>query len=297
MRLLLIEDDTYFADALVMGLQKQGYAVDLASDGQSGYELAQINSYDLLILDLNLPDVPGQERRAVFYKELSPLTGEQIREEVTRAATLFEEAVTPTALLDEHWNWLYLNRSGRLVFGLTGEEYSRLLGSHNLLHLVDVASPMYSRFPDEMRRIYFSWKIASFKFHFGEQEFCNWYRDVESAIAKVEWARRTWCNPLILSTLMDSHEVTLLHPTAGELHLRDQLNRHMRSARFSLLEWMPTDAVTALKAEALTSPEEWLQIEKAKGMVAYKWRLSCGPVVRRNKKEHYSSMTGAGHPA
>ncbi len=213
---------------------------------------------------LDAVGVTDQERRAVFHRERPPLRMEQIREEVTRSAGLFEGVATPTALLDEHWNWRYVNKSGRLLFGFTAEEYSRLLGTNTLCHLFDATSPMYSRFSPEMRRIYFSWKVASFKFHFAHHEFCEWYKDIQNAISQVEWARRTWDDPFILSTLMDSHEVTLIHPAAGELHFRDQLNQHMRSPRFCLLEWAPTDEITALKAHALTSQEYWLQSEKEK---------------------------------
>lgn len=61
MRLLLVEDDVFFADGVASGLRKQGYAVDVAYEGHHGYELARINDYDLLILDLLLPDMPGQD--------------------------------------------------------------------------------------------------------------------------------------------------------------------------------------------------------------------------------------------
>ncbi|MDT8304999.1 MAG: response regulator transcription factor [Anaerolineae bacterium] len=59
MRLLIIEDEHSLAKALAKGLQRQGYAVDVAFDGQEGQELAEVNQYDLLILDLNLPGVDG----------------------------------------------------------------------------------------------------------------------------------------------------------------------------------------------------------------------------------------------
>ncbi len=61
MRLLVIEDEVDLADALARGLRKQGYAVDVAADGEQGWELAEVNEYDLVILDLNLPGVDGLE--------------------------------------------------------------------------------------------------------------------------------------------------------------------------------------------------------------------------------------------
>jgi DNA-binding response OmpR family regulator len=61
MRLLVIEDEPDIASALEKGLRQVGYAVDIALDGESGSELALVNDYDLLILDLNLPGVDGLE--------------------------------------------------------------------------------------------------------------------------------------------------------------------------------------------------------------------------------------------
>ncbi len=59
MRLLIIEDEIDLAQSLAHGLRRQGYAVDMATDGESGLSLAEVNDYDLLILDLNLPDMDG----------------------------------------------------------------------------------------------------------------------------------------------------------------------------------------------------------------------------------------------
>ncbi len=61
MRLLLVEDEYDFAHALAKGLRHQGYAVDVAADGLEGWEYAEVNDYDLLILDLNLPGMDGLE--------------------------------------------------------------------------------------------------------------------------------------------------------------------------------------------------------------------------------------------
>ncbi len=59
MRLLIVEDEIELANALARGLRQQGYAVDMATNGEQGIFLADVNDYDLLILDLNLPDMDG----------------------------------------------------------------------------------------------------------------------------------------------------------------------------------------------------------------------------------------------
>jgi DNA-binding response OmpR family regulator len=61
MRILVTEDEKDLADALVKGLERQGYAVDVAYDGEESLRLAEVNDYDLMILDLNLPKVDGME--------------------------------------------------------------------------------------------------------------------------------------------------------------------------------------------------------------------------------------------
>lgn len=61
MRLLIVEDEVDLANALASGLRQQGYAVDVALDGEEGWYLAEVNDYDLLILDLILPGMDGLE--------------------------------------------------------------------------------------------------------------------------------------------------------------------------------------------------------------------------------------------
>ena len=59
MRLLLVEDHVPLADELLAGLKAQGYAVDWLADGRDAVYQGRSEPYDLIILDLGLPGLPG----------------------------------------------------------------------------------------------------------------------------------------------------------------------------------------------------------------------------------------------
>ncbi len=59
MKLLLVEDDERIADALAESLTDQNYAVDVVYDGQSGWDYAVDSPYDLILLDVMLPEIDG----------------------------------------------------------------------------------------------------------------------------------------------------------------------------------------------------------------------------------------------
>ncbi|HVZ23579.1 MAG TPA: response regulator transcription factor, partial [Vicinamibacterales bacterium] len=61
MRLLLVEDELVAARLLAKGLRDHAYAVDVVADGASALTAASVNDYDVIVLDLGLPDVDGLE--------------------------------------------------------------------------------------------------------------------------------------------------------------------------------------------------------------------------------------------
>ena len=69
MRILVIEDEHRIAEALKKGLEQERYAVDLAYTGSDGYELANSEDYDLIIMDLMLPGMDGNTICAKLRKE------------------------------------------------------------------------------------------------------------------------------------------------------------------------------------------------------------------------------------
>jgi DNA-binding response OmpR family regulator len=74
MRVLVVEDEADLADAVARGLRREGYAVDVAYDGDEALDKASVNAYDVVCLDLNLPGVDGIEvvRRIRADRERQP---------------------------------------------------------------------------------------------------------------------------------------------------------------------------------------------------------------------------------
>ena len=59
MRVLVVEDEHKIAQAIKKGLEQEGYAVDIAYDGEEGYDLASTEEYSVILLDLMLPSLDG----------------------------------------------------------------------------------------------------------------------------------------------------------------------------------------------------------------------------------------------
>ena len=59
MRILIVEDEKKIADSIKKGLKQENYIVDVSYDGESGYDLASGEEYDVIILDLMLPQMDG----------------------------------------------------------------------------------------------------------------------------------------------------------------------------------------------------------------------------------------------
>ncbi|MFE4366993.1 response regulator transcription factor [Streptomyces sp. NPDC056835] len=61
MRVLIVEDESFMAQALVTGLRREAIAVDHAADGETALEQLRCHDYDLVVLDRDLPGVHGDE--------------------------------------------------------------------------------------------------------------------------------------------------------------------------------------------------------------------------------------------
>ena len=79
MRILLIEDDPSTAESIELMLRKADLNTYVTDSGEEGIELAKLYDYDLIILDLSLPDIDGYEvlrqaaRRAGRYANADPV--------------------------------------------------------------------------------------------------------------------------------------------------------------------------------------------------------------------------------
>ena len=60
-KILLVEDEQKIADTLKQGLSENGYEVDVAYDGRIGQKLFETYSYNLVVLDINLPGINGYD--------------------------------------------------------------------------------------------------------------------------------------------------------------------------------------------------------------------------------------------
>lgn len=69
MRILVVEDDRKVAGFIEMGLREEGYAVDIAKDGDEATVLAHVNEYDAILLDLMLPKKNGLQLAAELRRE------------------------------------------------------------------------------------------------------------------------------------------------------------------------------------------------------------------------------------
>ena len=61
MRILVVDDEVDLTEAIARGLRRQGYAVDIANDGDEAIEKSSYTTYDLVCLDLTMPGIDGLE--------------------------------------------------------------------------------------------------------------------------------------------------------------------------------------------------------------------------------------------
>ncbi len=92
MRLLVVEDEKKVAEFVARGLRAEGFAVDIAQEGATGWEMVSAYNYDLLILDLMLPGLTGTEilRRLRRRNEAVPVLVLTARDATSEKVQNFE---------------------------------------------------------------------------------------------------------------------------------------------------------------------------------------------------------------
>jgi DNA-binding response OmpR family regulator len=73
-KILIVEDEKKIADTLKIGLMENGFYVEVAYDGKIGYQLLTSRSFDLVVLDINLPGMNGYDLcKAIRYRNKNML--------------------------------------------------------------------------------------------------------------------------------------------------------------------------------------------------------------------------------
>jgi DNA-binding response OmpR family regulator len=93
MRLLVVEDNKMLAQSLHQGFREEGFAADIAEDGEEGLWYAESNPYDVIVLDLTLPKLDGLEvlrrvRKCGIASHVLCLTARGATEDKVRALNL-----------------------------------------------------------------------------------------------------------------------------------------------------------------------------------------------------------------
>ena len=107
MRILVIEDETKVGSFIKRALEEETYAVDLCEDGAKGLELACATSYDLVMVDLMVPTMPGLEivkgiRQAKIQTPILILTAQsQVDQRVTGLDAGADDYLTKPFAIDE----------------------------------------------------------------------------------------------------------------------------------------------------------------------------------------------------
>jgi two-component system response regulator VanR len=93
MRVLIVEDEPYLAEAIRDGLRLEAIASDIAGDGDTAWELLSINSYDIVVLDRDIPGPSGDEiaRRIVASATGTPILMLTAADRIDDKASGFEQ--------------------------------------------------------------------------------------------------------------------------------------------------------------------------------------------------------------
>lgn len=107
MRILVVEDEHRIANTIKKGLEQEHFAVDVAYDGNDGYDLASTEDYDVIILDLMLPGMDGLDickalRKEKIHTPVLMLTAKgQVQDKITGLDSGADDYVTKPFSFEE----------------------------------------------------------------------------------------------------------------------------------------------------------------------------------------------------
>lgn len=89
MKVLVVEDEVKVSSFIKRGLEEEGYAVDVAEDGRTGLELTTTKEYDIVLLDLMIPEIDGLDvlkrtREAGIETPVLIITAKSTKEDVIK---------------------------------------------------------------------------------------------------------------------------------------------------------------------------------------------------------------------
>ncbi len=195
---------------------------------------------------LDALEVTDGERQAVFHVEEPPLGDEMVAAQVREFQAWAEETPGLFILLDKRGYYRAANKTLRAAFGLSDDEYTRLLGGHSLLPFMDASLPLYTRFLDEDRASLFAKRAYSFKTLHEIEQFDGWYMALVARIRTFPWAAEIWDNISQLEgpTFVMRQVGRYVCPDGTVLNFNNQANLLMKNPRFHVVELMPADAST-----------------------------------------------------
>jgi transcriptional regulator with XRE-family HTH domain len=203
---------------------------------------------------LDAIEATPEERAAVFQIELPAPTPEDIARHVETVKAQYDDSDLMVLLLDTRWVVRYRSPRYRQILDLSDEEYERTIGEHVLISVVDPSSPLYARYPDDVRLRAFSMRAAIFKLRFAEHQFDSWYLDIEERIRRFPGAEAVWHSLPVRPAFVDSQEATLLHPNGTRLNMNVQLRQMYDAPTFALLEITPADPQARAEVDRLAPP-------------------------------------------
>lgn len=134
MRICIIEDELSLATPLKRILEKEGFAVDLAADGEAGLQFVRMNQYDCVLLDLHLPKIDGMSvlEQLRSGNNTVPVIILTARSQVYDKVEGFQTGADDYVTKPFHWEELIARIRAVIKRASTNQEISLTFGDYRL---------------------------------------------------------------------------------------------------------------------------------------------------------------------